>query len=289
LLERKCFVARPEIHQRDIIASSSAVGGASLEGRNLVRLAYLDEAGIGNIANEPILTVGGVIVNADSQLDAIEDEIERITKRRVPEHEREEFCFHAADIYGGNGRFDKGRHPYWTEERRFALFEDFVSIPKRICLPVVTSHVDRRKFPEVVDPSQIKGDLTVAAHVSAYVSTLISIDLWVRKYRKNEYCMVIVEDNERARQNMKEMHRAFQQKSVEKLLSEEDKNYLPFRRIREDPTFQPNRPGHPLAVADMVSFVLKRELTNDPWISTYWHLLIPHLVIRQLQEHKGWK
>ena len=127
----------------------------------------------------------------------------------------------------------------------------------------------------------------VLATTSAYIAALIEIDLWVRQFRKKEHCMVIFEDNVRSRQTMKDMHRHFQQKSIASLLAEEDLKYLPLRRIREDPTFQPKRPGHPLAIADMVAFVLKRHLMNDPWISCYFDLLIPQLAVMQLKDYKG--
>jgi hypothetical protein len=49
-----------------------ALCGGELSGERLVRLVYMDEAGIGKLADEPALVVGAVILNADRQLAQVE-------------------------------------------------------------------------------------------------------------------------------------------------------------------------------------------------------------------------
>jgi hypothetical protein len=49
-----------------------ALCGGELSGERLVRLVYMDEAGIGKLADEPALVAGAVILNADRQLAQVE-------------------------------------------------------------------------------------------------------------------------------------------------------------------------------------------------------------------------
>ena len=49
-----------------------AFGGGPLRGDKIVRLVYLDEAGISNPAHEPWLVVAGIVINADKQFKLIE-------------------------------------------------------------------------------------------------------------------------------------------------------------------------------------------------------------------------
>ena len=49
------------------LLSACAFGGARLEGNRVVRLVYLDEAGIGDIAKEPHIVVTAAIIDADKQ------------------------------------------------------------------------------------------------------------------------------------------------------------------------------------------------------------------------------
>jgi len=51
---------------------SLAFGGGPLYGSKIVRVAYLDEAGISKPAEEPYCVVAGILVNADEQWKAVE-------------------------------------------------------------------------------------------------------------------------------------------------------------------------------------------------------------------------
>ena len=69
---------------RPICAPRSFLGGAPPEGNKTVRLVYVDEAGFGRPDEEPFLVVGGVIVNADTILNGIENQLERLIERHIP-------------------------------------------------------------------------------------------------------------------------------------------------------------------------------------------------------------
>lgn len=77
----------------------------TLLGQELVRLVYLDEAGIS--LNEPGLCVAGVLVHADDQARLVENMLNEVANRHIPEADRVGFVFHASDIFHGSGYFDR--------------------------------------------------------------------------------------------------------------------------------------------------------------------------------------
>src|SRR6267378_1487647 len=96
-----------------------ALGGGELIGDKLVRLTFLDEAGVSNKVQEPWLVVAGVLVHGDVQLGKLVEELEKVVEKHIPEKYRDGLVLHTSDIYGGNGKvFDKKRNPEWTIEKR---------------------------------------------------------------------------------------------------------------------------------------------------------------------------
>ncbi|MFZ1218172.1 MAG: DUF3800 domain-containing protein, partial [Chthoniobacterales bacterium] len=83
------------------------------------RFIYIDESGIS--ANEKVLVVAGVIVNADLQLKGVETALCDLRDNYlsgvsgpagVNELERQNFFFHAKDMFHGSGSFfDRRTYP----------------------------------------------------------------------------------------------------------------------------------------------------------------------------------
>jgi hypothetical protein len=238
----------------------------------LVRLAYFDEAGVSSKNQEPYLVVGGILVHGDHQLEKLEQELAAVVDRHIPEKYREGLTLHTSDIYGGNGKvFDKGRNPYWTAERRMAIMADLAKIPAKTNILVCCSAVERAKFPQTMTLAEgEKPDLTIEAHVCAFMACLLEIDFWLRQNAKREHCLVIVENNERAKKLIAETQRYHQDKNIVKTLSEEHREYFPLQKIKEDPLFAKKKPSHPLVLADFVAYVWKRVRMKDPWIAPYY-------------------
>ena len=94
---------------------------APLLGRNLVRLLYLDEAGIDEKA--AWLSVAGVMVHGDREWPEIDRRIAALLDEFIPQEDRVGFVFHATDIYHGSGYFYR-RKEEWQQPRRVALLAD---------------------------------------------------------------------------------------------------------------------------------------------------------------------
>lgn len=81
-----------------------ALGGAALVGSKRVRFVHLDEAGIANPDHEPYVVVAGPVINADRDWKRIEEHLSGLADEFAPPGTREEFFFHATDLFSG-GKF----------------------------------------------------------------------------------------------------------------------------------------------------------------------------------------
>ena len=65
-----------------------------------MRIVYLDESGTSR--GERLAVVAGVVIDGDNQLVALEEHMERLVERHIPRDNREDFFFHATNIWSGN-------------------------------------------------------------------------------------------------------------------------------------------------------------------------------------------
>lgn len=235
-----------------------------------MRLVYIDEAGISNPQQDPHVIVAGVIVNGDSQLDAVGQELERILVKHIPEKYRDGFVFHATEIFNGGKLFRRMKAneigpPEWPLNRRLAIANDLAAIPEKFDLPIAMGWVTRATFPQTFSLPQdwTDADRRAAAHGSAFLNCSMVCDRWMRNKASDENCLLIVEDNEQVRKIIRDLHIHHQDKKIEAILDREALEHFPFRKIKEDPLFQPKKPSHPLVVADFCAFVWKKILVND--------------------------
>lgn len=229
-----------------------------------MRLVYFDEAGISNPKHEPFLVVAGVIVNADRCLNALERHLEKLVTRHIPEENRGGFVFHATEIFNG-GKTIVRSDPRWTPERRFVIADDLAAIPRKFGLQLAFGIVERATFPRTFEMPQdmSPGDLTVAAHAVAFTSCAMLVEHWMRRSASDEICLLVVENNERAKKIIRDTQEYHQDRRIEPLLTDAERRHFPFRKIKEDPLFQEKRRSSPLQVADFCAYILKRALMGD--------------------------
>jgi hypothetical protein len=209
----------------------------------------MDEAGISNPKQEPFLTFAGIIVHADSKLNAIENHLERLIYRHIPARLREGFVFHATEIFSCGKTLKKQKPDFigpweWPLERRLKIADDLAAMIKKFDLPIAMGSIERAKFREDFDlpPEMTTTEEVVAAHVSAFLNSAMIAEQWMRKNASDENCLLIVEDNKQARETMKNVQNYHQDKKLEHVLDEQSLRYFPLRKIKEDPLFQPKKP-----------------------------------------------
>jgi hypothetical protein len=250
-----------------------------------VRLVYMDEAGISNPKHEPFLTFAGIVVDADSKLNAIEKHLESLISRHIPERLRHGFIFHATEIFTC-GKILRKQHadfigPWeWPLDRRLKIADDIAAMIKKFDLPIAMGFLERAKFradfdfPDEFPPSEE----VVAQIVSTFMNSAMVAEHWMRKNAKNENCLLIVEDNKQARETIRQVHNHRQDKKLAEVLDEQSLRHFPLRKIKEDPLFQPKKPTSPLIIADFCAYVFKRVLMKDGRYDRFFNPIRHHLI-----------
>jgi hypothetical protein len=235
-----------------------ALGGGDIYGDKLVRLVYVDEAGISDTSQEPFAVVAGVVVDVDKKLVQLRSELDRIVAKHIPEQQCDGFVLHATEIFNGGKVMDRTK---WPMERRLAVADDLAKLPRKMQLPLVFGWVDKAKFVGTVDGGSTKREQNTDAHLVSYLRCAWQADRWLRDKTENEHCIMVVENHDEAKGLIRESQAAFQNAGKMALTSAE-RQHFPFRRIQEEPLFQAKRPSSVLQLADFCAFIFKRFLMD---------------------------
>jgi hypothetical protein len=235
--------------------------GHPLEGDRIVRLVYMDEAGIS--VNEPWTVVSGIIVDADRQLVAIERRLNALVEKWISDEHRENFVFHAADLFNGGGPVFDRRSVELS--KRLQIADDLARIPLQFDLPLAFGMRRRANPPEPPEffAAMSEEERRAFPHVMAFVTCSMHIDHWMRQQASNEICLLIVEDNQEVRSVLRQTQKNLQSGAWVGNLDLRHSAHFPFRKIKEDPLFQPKRSSSVLQIADFCAYVYKRILTSD--------------------------
>lgn len=254
-----------------------SLSGVPLNGNNVTRFVYIDEAGISNLKQEPWLVVVGVIVHADNQLVNLERRIAGIIDRHIPEHQRDGFVFHAMHLFNGGGSVFK--RELWPLSKRLEIANELALLPKKVGLSIAVGAVDRGEMAQNYDPTQWEGkDATSSAHAIAFTVCSAHVDLWMRRNTVGEVCMMIVEDIPQMRTFLTDLQRAHQNPKLATFIAGDDTKILPFKRIKASPLFEQKPHSVSLQMADFCAYVIKKAHMQDQHYLNLFRTLRPHLI-----------
>jgi hypothetical protein len=123
-----------------------------------------------------------------------------------------------------------------------------------------------------------KSDKIAAAHVSAFMASAMMVEHWMRQNASPEICMMIVEDNDRARTLIRDNQRFHQDPRFKTVDDMELRKHFPLRKIKEDPAFQPKKKGSPLQISDFCAYAFRRFLMQDRKFDRFVEVFWPHVV-----------
>jgi hypothetical protein len=190
-------------------------GTAPLPGHNVVRLLYLDEAGIS--AKETHLCVSGVLIHGDRQALAVEQKFDELLTRYIPESDRLGFIFHATDIFHGSAYFDREK---WSQDTRLQILADIAGIIRDFNLPVILSTYEKATFgaavPEVFNTTL--NNKRMVMHTASLADCAVWADRWLEKYASDENAMIIAEDTDRVKKMLKLAIRMFRTPALLKMI-----------------------------------------------------------------------
>jgi len=249
-----------------------SLGGGELYGDKLVRLVYVDEAGIGSLKEEPYLVIAAVIVNADKQLREVREYLDSLVETYIPEEHRTDFFFHAMELFCGKGKVFNRENKKWTLDKRLEIAYKIAEIPKLFNLTIAYSVQDRKKIRDELTLDDFLGShnkknktmMLAVEHALAFSSCALEVDLWMRNNTIDEHCLMVVEDNDTARSIIKVFQNFFQNNSLPSFVYNKFEDCFPFVTIQEDPLFQnKQRRSNPLHIADCCAYIIKRAFMGD--------------------------
>lgn len=253
--------------------------GGPLSGDSLVRIIYVDEAGIS--AHEPVTVVVGVIVHGDTQLLPAMHAIREAHLRWVPAQLRETFLFHAKDLVS------KKYRDVWSFENRLGLLREMMAIPRTLNLPLALGLAVKEKFPASTPEFAMKLTLDEFAHAMAFACSMAMVGKFLREYGGNrEVGMVVAEDSPDMRNALKRA--LIFLKSEERMITpikisqtfgrvESDKVQFSAREVIDTVNFAAKSEALCLWLADACAFGLRRFYSQLQYGDDYAKLIIGDL------------
>jgi Protein of unknown function (DUF3800) len=234
----------------------------ALDGDKAVRFVYVDESGIS--ANESVLVVAGIVIEADSQWKVVQQYLEDLVSKYVREEDRPGFFFHASDLFHGSGKIWGNREIYSVAHSREAL-KALLNIPARFRLSVVFGYVRKCKMPNL--SRQEARRETGANHAVAFSLCAIAAESFMHTTAApREIATLVAENNSETHKAVKEAHNIL---SGTNLASERDKRifdfltkdiapeWLPVRRIVDTVHFAEKYEASLLQIADACALVIR--------------------------------
>lgn len=260
-----------------------SMSGGRLSKDRLVRLIYIDEAGVSNPSQEPYLVVSGVILNGDQDWHQIDRHVKSLVRKHIPEDDQFDFIFHAMDIWHGSRYFDRNK---WPREKRQEILTDLAKIPAKFNLTIVTGFVARipaiaraaRYAREIgVEPPSI-ASTNMMIHADAFALMAKSVDRWMRRNAPREVAMLVAENTGRVQSMLKGVHAGYVSDNLDEYWFDQT-GIRTFKttRIIDTVHFAAKRESTLLQVADVCAFFTKRQLMKRPDSYAFFELFAKQL------------
>jgi hypothetical protein len=255
---------------------------APLCGENLVRIAFLDEAG--RSRHEPIIVVGGILVHGDRTYRKLVARFDEIAAAFLPEADRNGFVFHAKDIFHGSGHYFKDRDT-WPRSRRWPILSALASLPREFGIPVVFGHLDKAEYRQDADealtanstPVDRANVTDIAEHINAFARAEIGIEGRRRQFSRDEICMLIAEDTDRVKRAVKQAHALLRDPNLIANSEFAGIPNLPLVKIEDTPHFA-TRPIRVLfSLPTLARSLITRRLLRQENSQQFFELIAPQL------------
>lgn len=226
----------------------TSISGVPLAGNRLLRMTYLDEAGISS--REPIAVVAAIMIDVDGHLPPLQADMEAIIEKLAPEFEN--FYFHATDIWNGNGIFE-GRKE-WPFERRIELLNALAEIPAKYELPIsigmfVKSNADDRL-------NSLPAEKQKIFHAIAFAECCMGVEEIMRKALSDEITIIVAENCPHIRKDLKDMMIILKSQELIEEYRLGEYKMLPFKHIKDE-TYFSDKSALCLQLADFCAFTVR--------------------------------
>lgn len=252
----------------------ASLSGHPLNGRKLVRMVHLDDAGLSNIKHEPHLVIAGTVLHADRQWKAVERALNELADDVVPPDKRGGFVFHAHELFHGGKTWPRDQ---FAKDQRWEILERLLGIVPQLGLVIVWGACRREltaaKFQN--DPSAaLKTARGVAFYACAY-----SVEMYMRNVCDDEVATIFMEDNNEARKGHRAQHHFARNPDNEQMLRDAGYGDFALTHVVDDISFCQKTDSSPLQLADACSFVIKRYIMAKPDCERFYNVIRPQMLL----------
>lgn len=239
-----------------------------------MRLVYLDEAGVSNPAQEPVLVVAGVIVNPDRQWKELEAYFRDLAHALFPDDDPYRFVFHAKDIFHGSGPFDRSR---WSRKERMKILAQLAQVPRLFDLPIAIGALDRietlkmlqERVPEAPDKSSHN-----FIHTQAFIEAISRVQFWMEANAPDENAMLIAEDTPELKGLFRNVHESYTDPTLE------TEGAFRAPNIIDAVHFAQKSASLLLQIADHCAFIIKRKLMGKTDVDDCYRAIEPYIQLQ---------
>ncbi len=261
-----------------------SLSGVPLDGGNLVRMVYLDEAGISNPEHEPFIVVAGVIIHADCQWKAIEAHIRSLVADFIPQSDQDGFVFHATELFSGGKYFDRD---VWPRCIRWQILDELVAIPRKFDLPISCGVQNRSVLAAQLTELSLAHQ-TALGHLVAFSHFVVWVERWMKAKSPAEVALLIAEDHPEVRQLIKDAQEvAKDPKKVAVYGLRNDFEDLPLTKIVDTVHFASKAHSIMLQLADACAFAIKRKAMKKSDSKRFFEPLASQIIWRTNEISQG--
>jgi len=243
-----------------------SLSGHELVGDQLLRFVYMDEAGISS--HEPVVLVAAIIVDADRQWRHLADHIQGMIDHHLEEGDRENFVFHAKDLFHGTKKFPRDK---WSLPQRLEILKELVSIPRKFNVPLTYGFFRRGLSGLPNDPPDVEA---IKAQHSAFISCAFGAEQFMRNEAgPREVATIVAEDNPQVRAALKHGFRLLKDRNGALATIPTYRDLFPVKHIIDTVHFAAKNESILLQIADACAFVLARFLSGGSHVAELYESL----------------
>lgn len=238
------------------ITYQRALGGGVLKGSKMARQIYLDEAGISNPSQEPVLVIAGVIIDPDKHFRELRSYFRDLASDLFPDEDSYRFVFHAKDIWHGHGAFSREN---WSLEERMRIMRRLAQVPALFDLPVIYGAIDRESARQaLLQKNQDLPEKTIRSftHVQAFVRSIQCAESWLKESTDGEMASLTVEDVHEVKSALMAIHQGYSDPWTR------DEGVFTTDHIDDALSFQKKDQSILLQMADHCAFIIRRHFTG---------------------------
>ncbi len=219
-----------------------------------------DEAGTDH--GQHTAVVAAVIIDADKQFRAVENDINAAIRDHIPEELQDGFIFHAKDVFG------KWKKQYeWDIPKCNSIIDAWIGIIRKHNLPVSLSWFAKPFHTSKVlgfemNPDSSKTFENDSAHFMAFALNFQQCDDFIAQFYPDEVASALVEDCGHMRKYIRDMVDSLKSGELAKVLPSYIRGEI--THIKNAVQFCSKKDAILIQLADVAAFSFKRYLHSNP-------------------------